>query len=483
VDWGLAKAVGRPESAAAADEATLRPSSGSGSEPTQAGSAVGTPAYMSPEQAEGRLDQLGPATDIYGLGATLYALLTGQAPFPGRESGDVLAKVRRGQIIPPRRLQPAVPTALEAICLKAMALRPQDRYATALALAADVEHWLADEPVAAYREPLGARLCRRARRHPAQVAAAPAALLVALLAGGGAWLWAAERRGETERAVGVALGKAEQLREQARKVPAEEPARAAEALAVWKQALAAAEQAEDISAAGLVSAETGGRAARLLAELRAGVTKAEQGLAQARKDARLLADLEEAHLAYSVWKGRSFDLAAGAAAYAKAFDAYGLDVLGHEPAAAVRALRRLPARIRQALVIGLDDWAQCAPTQGDSKRLREVAGAVDEDPWRRRFRRAHRLETLKGLAVEARRQPLPAVSLNLLANDLLAGGARAEAVALWREAQRRYPADFWINFELANALCEPKPSRPALPARAISPATSSGSSGSRPSGS
>jgi tetratricopeptide (TPR) repeat protein/tRNA A-37 threonylcarbamoyl transferase component Bud32 len=455
VDWGLAKTIGRPEGQGSADEATLRPSSGSGEAATQAGSAVGTPAYMSPEQAEGRLAELGPATDVYGLGATLYALLTGRAPFLGREPGEVLSKVRRGEMVPPRRVKAEVPAGLEAICLRAMALRPKDRYASALELAAEVEHWLADEPVAAYREPLAARLGRLARRHPAQVAAVAAAVLVALLAGGGAWLWAAERRAETERAVGLSLGKAELLREQAQKMPGDGPAGAAEVLAVWKQALAAAEQAEAIGAAGLVEEETAGRAAGLLAELRAGRDRAQQALSQARKDARLLAALEEARLAYSVWKGQSFDYPAGAAAYAKAFAAYGLDVRGHKPTQIAQTLRRLPARMRETLAVALDDWALCAPAQEDRKRLRDVASAVDDDPWRRGFRRASDLATLKALAIQARRQSLPAVSLDVLASALLWGTARAEAVALWRQAQQRYPADFWINFNLAAALWEP----------------------------
>jgi tRNA A-37 threonylcarbamoyl transferase component Bud32 len=413
VDWGLAKAVGRPEGAGAGEEATLRPSSGSGEGATQAGSAVGTPAYMSPEQAEGRLDQLGPATDIYGLGATLYALLTGQAPFPGREHGDVLAKVRRGQIIPPRRLQPAVPVALEAICLKAMALRPQDRYATALELAADVEHWLADEPVAAYREPLAARLGRWARRHPARVAAAAAAFLVALLAGGGAWLWAAERRAETERAVGLALGKAEQLRDQAQKAKRQDPMGAEVALAVWRQALAAAEQAEEIGAAGLVGEETARRADRLLTGLRAGVAEAERFLHHARKDARLLTALDDARMASSVWKGHSFDYAAGANAYATAFAAYGLDVVRQEPSAVVRVLRGLRPEIRRAVVVALDYWAFLEPRRDYQERLLRLAGAADSDPWRRRLRAARDLRLLKRLAAEARDMSLPGISLDL----------------------------------------------------------------------
>ena len=123
VDWGLAKAIGRPEEAAGRLETTLRPSSRSGEGSPTLG-AVGTPSYMSPEQAAGAHDQVSFASDIYGLGATLYCLLTGKAPFQG-ESDDaraILAKVRSGEFRKPRELNPAVPAALEAVCLKAMAL-------------------------------------------------------------------------------------------------------------------------------------------------------------------------------------------------------------------------------------------------------------------------------------------------------------------------------------------------------------------------
>src|SRR5438445_1090796 len=108
---------------------------------------------------------LGPASDIYSLGATLYALLTGRAPFQEGDVGDVLQKVQRGEVVWPWQVKPAVSAALEAVCRQAMALQPEERYPTALALAADVEHWLADEPVSAYQEPLRDRLRRWGRRH------------------------------------------------------------------------------------------------------------------------------------------------------------------------------------------------------------------------------------------------------------------------------------------------------------------------------
>src|SRR5262249_8746369 len=132
VDWGLAKpltADRRPPAEAPAEEPTLRPRSADSSQSaTQTGTAVGTPAFMSPEQAAGRLDLVGPASDIYSLGATLYVLLTGKPPFSGERPTDLLAQVQRGDFPPPRQVKAGVPPALEAVCPKAMALRPQDRY-------------------------------------------------------------------------------------------------------------------------------------------------------------------------------------------------------------------------------------------------------------------------------------------------------------------------------------------------------------------
>jgi serine/threonine-protein kinase len=180
VDWGLAKVLGRTESEVAIDERILVPSSSSGSAETLPGSALGTPSYMSPEQAGGDLERLGPRSDVYSLGATLYCLLTGRAPVEGDDVGMVLRAVQKGDFPPPRRVDPAIDPALEAVCLKAMSLRPEDRYPTPRALAEDIEHWMADEPVAAWREPWTRRARRWERRHRTAVTATAAALLVAL---------------------------------------------------------------------------------------------------------------------------------------------------------------------------------------------------------------------------------------------------------------------------------------------------------------
>ncbi|HEV3136279.1 MAG TPA: tetratricopeptide repeat-containing protein kinase family protein, partial [Pirellulales bacterium] len=174
VDWGLAKSLGTCDVPSDGQATTNWIVSGwsSDSGETVAGTAVGTPAFMSPEQAAGRLEDLAPATDVYGLGATLYCLLTGQPPFASGYLGEMLQQVERGEFPRPRSIRPEIPLALEAICVKAMAREPRERYLSAQELAADVDHWLADEPVLARREPPPARLARWARRHRVLVASA-----------------------------------------------------------------------------------------------------------------------------------------------------------------------------------------------------------------------------------------------------------------------------------------------------------------------
>jgi serine/threonine-protein kinase len=184
VDWGLAKTVGRPEAApaqATMDERTLIPQSGSDLRSTEMGARLGTPAYMSPEQAAGRIDALGPASDVYSLGATLYCLLTGQAPFTDTDMVELLRKAERGDFLPPRKRKGWIAPALEAICLRAMATDPERRYRSPRALADDVEHWLADEPVSAWREPIVDRARRWMRHRRTAVTAAAVALVVATI--------------------------------------------------------------------------------------------------------------------------------------------------------------------------------------------------------------------------------------------------------------------------------------------------------------
>lgn len=177
VDWGLAKSVGKKE--IASGEATFLPASPlSSSGQTVAGSPIGTPAYMSAEQAEGRLNEVGPTSDVYSLGATLYHLLTGRPPLEGKDIGIILQRAQKGDFPRPRQHDASIPRALEAICLKAMSLKPGDRYPSARGLADDLERWLADEPVTAAKDTLSDRLSRFGRKQQGYVRAGLAGLFV-----------------------------------------------------------------------------------------------------------------------------------------------------------------------------------------------------------------------------------------------------------------------------------------------------------------
>src|SRR5690606_23966558 len=117
---------------------------------TVMGTALGTPAYMSPEQAAGRVDELGPQADIYSLGVTLYHVLTERLPYEEKSVSNVQGKAKVLSPHSPREHSPWIPRPLEAICQKAMSPRPSDRYPSMAAFADDIERWLADEQTVAY---------------------------------------------------------------------------------------------------------------------------------------------------------------------------------------------------------------------------------------------------------------------------------------------------------------------------------------------
>jgi serine/threonine-protein kinase len=196
---------------------------GTGPGQTQTGAILGTPSYMAPEQAGGRSRTLGPAADIYALGALLYEMLTGRPPFMGETALDTMQQVLNQEPVPPRQLQPKVPRDLETICLKCLSKEPARRYASALDLAEDLRRFRSGEPIQA--RPLGTlgRLARWSYRHPA-VALLTALLILALAGGlaGVSWKWheaeqqkilarqAEERALAWARAEAEARGQAEQ---------------------------------------------------------------------------------------------------------------------------------------------------------------------------------------------------------------------------------------------------------------------------------
>lgn len=149
---------------------------------THTGEILGTPSYMAPEQADGHGQCIGPATDVYALGAILYELLTGKPPFSAATPLAALKLVLAHDLVPPSRLAPAVPRDLEAICLKCLEQAPRHRYESAQALADDLRRFLAGEPVAVRRSIWIRRAWAWGRRRPWTAAGCAVAAALALVA-------------------------------------------------------------------------------------------------------------------------------------------------------------------------------------------------------------------------------------------------------------------------------------------------------------
>jgi len=197
VDWGLAKAIGRKEGSAVAGEDSLRPLAADEIERTRIGTRRGSPAYMSPEQVDGKFAEFTPAIDIYALGATLYKLLAGKPPFTG--GVDIFDRIVKGNFPKPSQVRPGVPAALEAVSLKCMSLSPADRYGSAAEVASEIEQWLVDEPVSAWREPAAVRLRRALHRNRTLVSTLAAVVMVGVVALAALWIQQSRANEDLER--------------------------------------------------------------------------------------------------------------------------------------------------------------------------------------------------------------------------------------------------------------------------------------------
>jgi superkiller protein 3 len=252
--------------------------------------------------------------------------------------------------------------------------------------------------------------------------------------------------------------------DEADQTPSETPAGTEQSLALWQQARAALAQAEATLAAGEADATTREQVAALRAAVETGSGRAAMALAQARREVRLVADLDEARLArgQATSGGLRMDSAASAAAYARACTAFGLEVLRLPEAEAVKRVRGLRPELRTAVVLALDDWAFCVGDRKVGERLRQVASGADDDAWRREFRKAKDRPQLEALTAGALSGELPVSSLTWLAVALRKQGAAERAEVVLRRAVQLHPADFWVHYELGVLLAEKGRQIPAV---------------------
>jgi serine/threonine protein kinase/Tfp pilus assembly protein PilF len=210
---------------------------------TRSGEVLGTPSYMAPEQAQGKVKEIGPRTDVYALGAILYELLTGRPPFKGASPIETLAQVLDDEPVPPHRLQPKIPRDLETICLKCLRKEAVKRYASAEDLAADLERFRDDQPIRARPVSVWERGVKWARRRPTQAALTAAiGLLAATLLLGALASYGRYKDQQTRFLVG--RGKVDDRQKLAQN--AEDAGNLVDAEQLWGEALATLDAEPDV---------------------------------------------------------------------------------------------------------------------------------------------------------------------------------------------------------------------------------------------
>jgi serine/threonine-protein kinase len=467
MDWGLAKVL--PQGGIA-DESGMEPAqetvimtvrsgtAGSGSE-SQAGSVLGTPAYMAPEQARGELKRIDERCDVFGLGAVFCEILTGRPPFVGSSREEIRARAARGDLTEAWRQLDACGAETELIALAKDCLAAEQdrrpRHAREVAgrmtayLAGAQERLRAAElarvEAETRAEEAQARAVIERSRRRRTVALAASVLGFVLLAAVG---WASlarqrsERRAATERGVTAALAEAGVWREQARKTAVTGN------LDHWATAIAAARHAQDLVAQGEAGTALRDRVNAELITL-----ERERGEAQAER--RLLDDLEVIRGNRSEhWDPKQSDLE-----YATSFRRFGMDLDQLDPREAGRrvAQRTAPAELASYL----DYWAieRCQARgkrdEASWRRLLTAAQTADPDPWRVALRdligRGDRAGLRRLASDQGALESQPGRSLLLLALALDLEGDREPFERVLQRAWRQSPGDFWVNFGMAMA--------------------------------
>jgi len=389
---------------------------------TLSGVPVGTPSYMAPEQARGQSREIGPAADVYALGAILYELLTGRPPFRGETSTDTLLQVIHHEPVPPARLNRKVPRDLQTICLMSLQKEPRSRYVTAAALADDLQCFLRGEAIAARPEVFLTKCVRRVCRQPVLATAVVVAALSTLaFAGGGLWLL-------SDRSA-IVQAAHDDVREMVRALNESS----------WQEASAARDRA---------NGRLGKSAPAPLRQL----------IDRGTRDLQLASRLEAFH-------AKGVEAIAGGtplADYDKEFmDALrgaDLGTFGDSPEVVARQIRE--SDIREALIAALD-WYSIIVIKRDTGRgewALEVARKADPDQssWRLRARDLETLndkEALEDLIAsrpKAAPSMIPLSAMEAYLSD--PGYPVADRLKLLRQLYQAHPGDFWLNLRLGGFL-------------------------------
>jgi eukaryotic-like serine/threonine-protein kinase len=386
---------------------------------TQTGVAVGTPSYMAPEQAHGRPATVGPAADVYALGAILYELLTGRPPFKGETSAETIHQVIYQEPVPPTLLNPKVPRDLETICLKCLQKAPQRRYSTAAALAEDLSRFQRGEPILARRAGPLERLVKWIRRHRSLAASIVAGmLLVNVLLGVGAWVFferTAMKQAVNEDFDQVVVAQKEKK---------------------WDQARAALERAKGRLGDG-------------------GPPELRRRADQLERELALVGRLDTLSMKYLVSESLSGEVARdkAVASYEAEFRTAGL-IDGPESAEVV-ASRIQSTGIIPALLAALDEWAMYDDARQDW--LLEVARLADENPASRPLRDSRLWEDEVKLKEFARLAPLSDLSVPFLRFFAVKlAEKQIDPIPFLKRMQESHPTDFRANDMLGFVLLQAK---------------------------